>query len=86
MRKFLLGLLLLTMTSCEPGLNEKSVNDLYVKKIERSERNKDYIFYYIGPKEGDLFYFRIFSTNQKINLGDKVDIIISKENGEIIRF
>lgn len=87
MKKILLGLLLLIVmvTSCEPFIDATSDNDFYVKKIERSNNQPNIYYYYIGPKVGSAYIFRIKSTNTKINLGDKV-VIISKENGEVIRF
>ena len=84
MKKILLGLLLLmvTVTSCEPFIDG---NDFYVKKIERSNNQPNIYYYYIGPRIGSGYIFRIKSTSTKINLGDKVEIIINN-NGEIKYF
>ena len=82
MKKILLGLLLFIVTSCEPFIDG---NDFYVKKIEKSNNLSNTYYYYIGPKVGSEYIFRIKSTNTKINLGDKVDIIINN-NGEIKYF
>ncbi len=85
MKKTLLGLLFLSLTliSCEPDINGE---DFYVKRIERSNARVGYYLYYIGPREGNKFYFRIYSSNQNIELGDKIDITAVNGNGEIKRF
>ena len=84
MKKILFSLLLsITLISCETDINGEN---FYVKRIERSAKSGQYYLYYIGPREGNRYYFRILSPNRDIQLGDKIDITAISGDGKIKRF
>ena len=75
MKKLLLGLLLLLMTSCEISeVPSDSVTNLYIKRIDEINTINGRIYtYWIGDEIGGSVYFKI-KSRKKFNLGEKIYI------------
>lgn len=75
MRKFILLLIILSLTSCTEIL-QIDLNNLYVKKIEVivTIGEGEIYKYYVGPKLGESTYFVIKGEVGDYQLGDKLEL------------
>ena len=80
MRKFILLLIILSLTSCIEVKTSylNSGEFYYIKKVDsvyKINSPKKVYRYYVGPKFGDTIYFVIIGGPEDYQLGDKIEIV-----------